>query len=194
MNYIAHAVIANDPAHFALGQLLGDFAVNQDLEGCHERLIKGVQAHRALDAFTDAHPGFIQGVKLLETDCKRYAPVVMDVYMDWILVRHWRNLVKSVLFESFLEQLYQTIAHHESELPLRMKTPAHRMRTMDWLSGFAEDDAMHRVFYFMAKRVRKPEWMRCAASAIDRIDQLLEPCALEVLRDPGLRNFSSSRY
>jgi len=194
MNYIAHSVIAQDFDYFVLGQLLGDFAVSRDLEGRDEKLIRGVKAHRALDRFTDSHEGFINGVKLLEADCGRYAPVIMDVYMDWVLVRHWDQLVRSTAFADFINILYNTIERLESSLPARMETPACRMRTMDWLSGFAEIDALHTVFYYMAKRVRRPEWIQGAADAIDRLDGALEPFALKVLRDPDLRNFAESRY
>ncbi len=194
MNYIAHALIADDFEHFMLGQILGDFAINSVLEGKHERLIAGVQAHRALDQFTDAHPAFVEGVKILETGVSRYAPVVMDVYMDRVLVMHWERFQPEQPFEAFLLKLYDAIRQFETELPERMRKPANRMRTMDWLSGFSQSNALERVFYYMAKRVRKPHWMSASTECISSNELALERCALKVLSDADLINFGSGRF
>ncbi len=177
-----------------LGQLLGDFAINSVLEGKHDRLHAGVRAHRALDQFTDTHPAFIKAVKLLENGCGRYAPVVMDVYLDRVLVQYWPEFCHPLGFVEFLERMYGALERLEPELPTRMKTPATRMRKMDWFSGFAETQALKRVFYFMAKRVRKPEWIEHAAVTIEGQRARIEPLALEILRDPGLIKFGSKLF
>ena len=177
-----------------LGQLLGDFATRQALEHCDQRLIAGVQAHRALDRFTDDHPAFRKGCGLLETQCYRYAPVVMDVATDFFLVKNWSDFSGEVSFEEYLVRLYSSIPPYLLQLPNRMRTPAIRMREMDWFSGFAEPEGLATVFYFMARRVRKAEWIRNAFACIEANERELEVLCLELLQDDQLTNFSSTCF
>lgn len=177
-----------------LGQLLGDFAINSVLQGRHSGLALGVRAHRALDRYTDAHPSFIEGSRLLAGGCGRYAPVVMDVLMDRVLVMHWDTVYSTVSFDTFLEQMYAAIARFEGDLPERMQRPAYRMRTMDWFSGFGEEAAFERVFYYMSKRVRRPEFLLAAPHAIEAHWWELERLSLDLLSEEDLISFSSGRF
>jgi acyl carrier protein phosphodiesterase len=124
MNYLAHAWVSKSYDPFMLGQLLGDFAIRSEMTSTHEDLRRGADAHRALDAYTDAHPAFREGCRLLAPYCHRYAPVVMDVLIDHVLVTHWAELNASANgIEGFFEQVYETIDQHAWNLPERMRTP-----------------------------------------------------------------------
>jgi acyl carrier protein phosphodiesterase len=194
MNYIAHAFFSRSYDLFMLGQLLGDFATRRALENHADTLIQGVVAHRGLDRFTDDHPAFRKGCSILDKCCHRYSPVVMDVAIDFYLVKNWSDFSAEMTFERFLEKLYSTIHIHEDALPERMKNPATRMRQMDWFSGFASMDGLAIVFYYMAKRVRRAEWIQAAQPCIENNLEELEILCLELLSDDRLINFSSTRF
>ena len=194
MNYIAHAFFSRSFDLFMLGQLLGDFATRQALEHAPEQLTAGVDAHRALDRFTDDHKAFKEGCRVLETECHRYAPVVMDVVIDFALVKNWSEFSADLSFKQYLTQLYDALSKQSEFLPDRMRIPADRMHRMDWFSGFAEPGGLETVFYYMAKRVRKAEWIRNAAPCAQANAMVLEALCLELLRDDGLTNFASPRF
>jgi len=178
-----------------LGQLLGDYAVRSELAGKHPELIRGVKAHRELDAFTDAHPAFIEGCKLLESGCSRYAPVVMDVVIDRMLVKNWQMIRPGQgEFEVFLGHMYGTLRRFETILPDRMRAPANRMHSMDWFSGFDDSDEFYRVFYYMARRVRYPEFIKAAPQTIEKSFFELENLSLDLLKEADLFKFSSGGF
>jgi acyl carrier protein phosphodiesterase len=194
VNYLAHAWISRDFGHFMLGQLLGDFAVNGVLMDRHADLVRGVKAHRALDAYTDAHPAFQAGSRLLQSGCSRYAPVVMDVVMDHALVRNWQALNAGGRFEDFLVEMYGSLRQIGQDLPERMRQPAARMHQMDWFSDFAQPQAMQRVFWFMSRRVRQPNYLETASQTIEYNWSELEELSLELLAEPDLMGFSADRF
>ena len=177
-----------------LGQLLGDFATRQALEDSPPQLLEGVEAHRALDRFTDDHRAFKAGCRVLEPQCRRYSPVVMDVVLDFFLVKNWSDFSTDLSFEQYLTRLYGALSTQSESLPERMKIPATRMYEMDWFSGFADLKGLETVFYYMAKRVRRAEWIRQAASCVQANTAVLEPLCLELLRDEALINFASPRF
>lgn len=194
MNFVAHARIAADWEHFMLGQLLGDFAINSVLIGQHPELVRGVRAHRALDAWTDQHPLFLEACRLLQPGCGRYAPVVMDVLLDHVLVQHWAVLGNGPGFSDFLGKLYTSLRTHAQHLPERMRIPAERMHVMHWFSGFAEPSSLERVLGFMSKRVRRPHLIQAASQTIESSWENLESLSLELLQEPALNGFSVDRF
>lgn len=177
-----------------LGQLLGDFATRDALKGHADEIKRGVRGHRALDEFTDSHPSFISGCKILEEGCYRYAPVVMDIVLDFYLARNWTQLSDRAGFHDYLNELYDTIGLYEHELPLRMRKPAQRMRDSDWFSTFGTLDGLGKVFYYMSKRVSRPVWIMGSLPCIKKNLEELEIVSLEILKDPALGKFTSSLF
>jgi acyl carrier protein phosphodiesterase len=194
LNYIAHAWVSRDEGLFALGQLLGDFAISSDLEDAERELIRGVEAHRALDRYIDAHEAFIAGSQILRKGAFRYAPVVMDILIDHILARNWAELNNGNSFKRDIDSLYEQLQRHESLLPDRMKKVAIRMRTQNWFVGFPLLEGLRTVLYYLAKRARKPHWIDAVMPVIVEEYDQLEMLCMEILGDKQLIAFSGKSF
>lgn len=194
MNFIAHAFFSKAFDRYMLGQLLGDFSTRHALIGSHEEFHRGVRGHRSLDEFTDGHESFIAGCKILEPASKRYAPVVMDIVLDFYLVKNWSQLSDEGEFDEFLDELYETINHLGDELPDRMQKPAKRMSDVDWFSIFGSMAGLERVLYYTSKRVRYPDWMNASTSWVAENEATLEPLCVDLLSDQRLRTFRSDVF
>jgi acyl carrier protein phosphodiesterase len=56
VNHFAHLYLARPTVESRVGNLLGDFARGLDTDRLPEAVRAGLEHHRAVDAFTDAHP------------------------------------------------------------------------------------------------------------------------------------------
>ena len=56
MNHFCHLFLARPSVESRVGNLLGDFARGLDTRSLPEQVREGLEHHRAVDAFTDAHP------------------------------------------------------------------------------------------------------------------------------------------
>jgi acyl carrier protein phosphodiesterase len=64
MNYFAHLVLSQPTVESTVGNLLGDFAKGVKREALNPAVSFGLDNHRAVDRFTDAHES-IQALKRL---------------------------------------------------------------------------------------------------------------------------------
>lgn len=151
MNYIGHAVVSGSFDLFLLGQVLGDEAIRSELVGKEPELIRGVKAHRAVDEFTDSHPAVTRCCDILKPYCGRYSPVIMDVVIDFVLIKNWTDF-SEVPYPDFVKSLYEVLELHESDLSPRMAATSRRMREMDWFLPFQDHDELYRVIERLALR------------------------------------------
>lgn len=92
MNYLAHLHLGGQRPEELLGSLYGDF-VKGPLQGEFRPGIEsGIQLHRSIDAFTDAHPLVGQALSRFTHTRRRYAGIVLDVFFDHCLARDWGTM------------------------------------------------------------------------------------------------------
>lgn len=91
MNHLAHFVLSGGDADLAVGNFVADFITNRQLPDFTEGVQRGIQLHRAIDTFTDAHPIVKRSTKRLHPFHHKYSPVIVDVYYDFLLAKNWNN-------------------------------------------------------------------------------------------------------
>lgn len=89
MNYLAHLHLAHISHTSLPGALLGEYAKGQIDTQLAPALQLGVQLHRQIDGFTDAHPLHAGAVRSLPRPFRRYGGIIMDMMFDHFLSRHW---------------------------------------------------------------------------------------------------------
>ena len=170
MNYLAHLHLGGPAPEQMLGSLYGDF-VKGRLEGRFaEQVQAGIQLHRRIDAFTDRHPVVLQAVGRFPAARRRYAGIIVDVFFDHCLARHWRDYSPQSLDE-FTAEVYQVLAR-ESELPGRLAAIAPVMIAEDWLGSYRDFRVVGQVLQGISRRLSKPEGL---AGAIHEVQALYQP-------------------
>lgn len=99
MNHLAHFQLAAGCESLVVGALLGDY-LKGPLDGTlPAALERGVRLHRRIDAMTDTDDdlrvlrGRFQGRE------RRLAGIVLDVFFDHLLTRHWERYAATPLAE-----------------------------------------------------------------------------------------------
>ncbi len=107
MNFLAHLHLAEPTPESVLGNLLGDFVKGYPWDDRFPRPVwKGIVEHRAVDAFTDSHPEWKKSRDLLPDHLKRFAGIVVDIYYDHFLHRHWELFSEDEAIDVFIERVH----------------------------------------------------------------------------------------
>jgi len=170
MNYLAHLHLGGDAPAQLLGSLYGDF-VKGRLQGQFAPEIEAaIGLHRRIDAFTDSHPLLVQARARFPTERRRYSGMLLDVFFDHCLARHWVDYASEPL-PHFTGRVYRLLAD-EPHLPGRLALIAPRMAAQDWLGSYREFAVLEQVLAGLQRRLSRPEAL---AGAMDELEQLYQP-------------------
>lgn len=167
MNFLAHALLAGpDPAD-RLGAMLGDFVKGPLPAGLPPEVAAGVDLHRRIDSFADAHPAFRQSRERVSAPRRRYAGIMIDLFYDHFLAVHWERYSGDVL-EDFAGGIYGLMAAHSGLLPPRLQRILPVMRDQDWMSSYRSIETIGLALDRMAQgRLTRPNTL--AGSALELV-------------------------
>lgn len=170
MNYLAHLHLGGPTPEQMLGSLYGDFVKGRLDEQFPPAVLAGIQLHRRIDAFTDSHPLVQRAIGRFPAERRRYAGIVVDVFFDHCLARHWRDYVDEPL-HAFTTRVYGVLAA-EPALPGRLAAIAPYMIADDWLGSYQDFRVIGQVLQGISRRLSKPEGL---AGAMPEVRALYEP-------------------
>ena len=97
MNYLAHLHLGGPAPQQLLGSLYGDF-VKGSLEGRFAPALEAaIRLHRHIDSYTDQHPLVLAALSRFPRERRRFAGIVLDVFFDHCLARHWEDYAEQPL-------------------------------------------------------------------------------------------------
>lgn len=154
MNHLAHARLAGPEPLDIAANLMGDF-VRGRLDGRFPaRVEAGLRLHRAIDVHTDDHPLHRRSRARLAPPFRRYAPILVDIYYDHFLARHFRHFHEQPV-TAFTPVVYDSLERHEDLLPPRLQRLVPIWKRSDLLAGYADLQVIDRVFEGIAGRLRR---------------------------------------
>ena len=105
-----------------------------------------IALHRAIDSYTDGHPGTHAAKALFAPRFRRYAGVALDVYFDHCLARNWRGY-SNMAFDEFIGSTYSRLARGLDApfIPDPMRRMVKAMHAEDWLGAYIEFDGVERA-------------------------------------------------
>lgn len=156
MNWLAHLVLAGDEPIARVGQLAGDFVRGREIDTLIPELRAAVLAHRALDAFADAHPAMRAARARVVGPLRRWAPVLCDVFFDHLLARDFESLGPGSGLDGFVDLVHAELLEHLPLLPARLRALLPRLTAERWLTSYADLDGIHLTLRRMEHRLRRP--------------------------------------
>ena len=151
MNYLAHALLSPEDPLMLMGNLWGDLLKPRDYELLDPGLIKGIQQHKRIDAYTDQHKAVDEIVRLLRPYQGKYTPVVADVLMDFILSKLWDQYHQDSI-EAFCDSTYNVVNEHLHYIPERLHPRINRMLSHKWLESCKNRERMVKTLEMLSKR------------------------------------------
>jgi acyl carrier protein phosphodiesterase len=160
VNYLAHLFLAGTDPDAQLGGLLGDFAKPRDDHLFPAVVRREIRLHRAIDAYTDAHPLVLGSKALFRPGARRFSGMVLDVLYDHFLASGWSRHSDENL-DAFIARFYAHLGTTPLPLPRRLARVAPLLIAQDWLGSYRSLAGVERAVDGMSHRVsRGGEQMR----------------------------------
>lgn len=154
MNHLAHARLAGPEPLDIAANLMGDFVRGRLDDRFPPRVAAGIKLHRHIDSFTDEHPLHRRSRERLEPPFRRFAPILIDIYYDHFLARHFERF-HDLPVERFTPHVYDALDRHRELLPRTLVRLAPIWRRRDLLAGYAELDVIDDVFRGISGRLSR---------------------------------------
>jgi acyl carrier protein phosphodiesterase len=154
MNYLAHAFLSRSSPELLIGGLLGDFVKGALGERYTPGVRTGILLHRAIDRYTDAHASVRASCALISPARRRFAAILVDVFYDHFLARHWPRYSEQPLAD-FTQQVYATLLPQLASYPERLQYILPRMAADDWLASYAEVESVDAALHGIARRFQR---------------------------------------
>ncbi len=154
MNHFAHLVLSQPTLESTVGNLLGDFSRGLDQASLPRAVLAGLENHRAVDRFTDAHPLVQEMKKGFSRERRRFAGIALDIYFDHLLIHHWHEIEQRHL-ESLITEIYQRMLEGRELMPgENMRRITRRIVEYDWFGSYRDIDSVAESLDRVAGRIR----------------------------------------
>jgi acyl carrier protein phosphodiesterase len=163
MNFLGHIFLSGEEDEIILGNFIADHVKGKIQHEYPQRVIKGIQLHRAIDHFTDHHPIVIQGSRRLNGDFGRYGTVIIDMYYDHFLASLWSDYHHEPL-EIFTQRIYKQLLPYLEIMPARTQHMLPYMVRDNWLAGYAETEGLSAALNGMSRRAKFNSGMESATA------------------------------
>ena len=176
MNYLAHLHLAEPTPESCLGNLLGDFVKGYPWDDRYpEAVWRGIVEHRFVDAYTDRHPRWKRSREILPVELRRFAGIVVDIYYDYFLHRHWDRFSPEEKLEAFVERVTGDLWTARDLAPPVARGAIGKMIKQGWLYEYASLDGIDRTLVRVRSRAPYLEPVFAASGRLrDRLPELEE--------------------
>lgn len=103
-----------------------------DLKNLPEAVLLGLENHKFVDRFADAHVCLPKLKVLLSDERKRFSGIMADVVFDYFLIKHWQTFSQDDL-RGFVDLVYREIRLALPNMHSRMVSPMEFMLNNDGL-------------------------------------------------------------
>jgi acyl carrier protein phosphodiesterase len=153
MNFLAHIYLSGDNELITIGNFVGDGVRGNKYKLYPKEIQIGIQLHREIDTFTDAHPIFRQCTKRLHKVYGHYSGVIVDIFFDHFLAKNWKQY-SEVPLADYIDDFYKSLNRNFDSLPPRFKTLTPVMIEGNWLLSYATIDGIQLVLNGMNRRTK----------------------------------------
>ncbi|MDF1741441.1 MAG: ACP phosphodiesterase [Verrucomicrobiales bacterium] len=163
MNFLAHLHLAEPTPDSRLGNLLGDFVKGNPWDDRFSIPVwKGVMEHRYVDAFTDNHPVWQKSRALLPADLRRFAGIIIDIFYDYFLSKHWEHF-SGVSLEKAVDSIHRDLESVLYKAPEEAREVIAGMISEKWLLNYQTIPGIDETINRVSRRsdVLIPVWGAC---------------------------------
>ncbi len=157
MNFLAHLALAGPQDASRIGNILGDFEKGTP-ESIRQRLpsavVDGIIMHRHIDRFTDDHTAFHASKALLAPHRRRFAGIIVDIFFDHFLSKHWQQFHPKTVPE-FIAEIYQLFEQHPNWLGSNFGPLVPRLQSENWLLAYGTTEGLAATLSRISQRSPK---------------------------------------
>jgi acyl carrier protein phosphodiesterase len=146
MNYLAHAYLSFDQPQVLIGNMAADFIKGKKQFSYSLLIQKGIQLHRAIDAFTDEHPVTKQLKIHFQSTYRLYSGAFADIVYDHFLATDKSIFKNDQQLLAFTQQVYATLHKNFIQLPEAFQHMLPYMTQQNWLYNYQHRAGIQKSF------------------------------------------------
>ena len=155
MNWLAHLHLSEPTVEFRLGNVIADFVKGEARQQLPPQVKRGTDCHLLIDAFTDAHPIFLQSRQRISRTNRKFASILIDIFYDHFLSARWADYSAQPLDEFVTEVYASFITYTAHDVPQAKEFVQHLVAG-DWLREYVTVDGAARTLARVSRRLRRP--------------------------------------
>ncbi|MCM5527958.1 ACP phosphodiesterase [Parasegetibacter sp. NRK P23] len=192
MNFLAHAYLSfNDPGILA-GNMISDFVKGKKKFDYPDPIRQGIELHREIDAFTDAHPATRAAATFFRKDYRLYAPAFIDIVYDHFLANDAAVFHTEQHLHRFSGDTYQLLEPASPYFPQHFQRMFPYMKAQNWLYNYRFEEGIRNSFEGLVRRAAHLEDARPAFEVLMRHYEALSACYQEFF--PQLQQYVQQRF
>ena len=153
MNFLAHMFLTYGDKELTVGNFVADFIRNRDFVLFTDKIVQGIRLHRHIDHYTDNHPEVLKSTRTLRERHSKYAPVVIDVFYDYILAVNWEKFTDMDM-RLFADTIYMHLNEYSEDFPIHLQNISSRMIADDFLLQYGKREGIEKTFSRIGKRAK----------------------------------------
>ena len=165
MNFLAHIYLSGNNELITIGNFVGDGVRGNKYKNYPLEIQIGIQLHREIDTFTDAHKTFRRSTKRLHKNYGHYSGVIVDIFYDHFLAKNWTQY-SDIPLEKYIDAFYKSLNENFDVLPQRFKRLTPFMIEDNWLLSYATIEGIQRVLDGMNRRTKGKSKMNGATKEL----------------------------
>jgi acyl carrier protein phosphodiesterase len=167
MNFLAHLYLSGNNEEIIVGNFIGDYVKGSDYMNYPENIKKGLLLHRHIDSFTDCHPVTRKSKQHVESQYRKYAGIVIDIFYDFLLASEWERY-SNISLEDFVENTFSILKKYYDVFPQGIKNWFPNFIRNNWLMSYSYERGVEMVLHRMASRTSLPEFTDFAMEVLDK--------------------------
>lgn len=173
MNFLAHLYLSQKNESLIIGNFIADSIKGKDLQSYPEEVQQGIKLHRAIDAFTDAHPIFRKSKRRLHERYRHYDSVIIDIFYDYFLAKNWNNY-SAIPLDIYTKAIYKLLKKNENLLPENSKHFYNYMVNYNILYNYKNLEGIAKVLKGMNNRTKGKSQMDLAIEDLTILENEFE--------------------
>lgn len=154
MNYLAHAYLSLQHPKILVGNMISDFVKGKDQFNFEAGVRAGIQLHRSIDRFTDAHPATKAANALLQPAAGRYAGAFVDIVYDHFLAKDVSIFPTAPSLQHFSANVYTQLEKQSATFPQKFAHLFPFMQQQNWLYHYQFNWGVARSFEGLVRRAK----------------------------------------
>lgn len=134
MNYLAHAYLSFNDPEVLTGNMISDFVKGKKKFDYPNRILAGIDLHRAIDNFTDEHPVNKEVAKIFKASYGLYSSAFLDVVYDHFLAKELADNTPD--FEQYTYNIYSSLDTYRDVFPATFNNMFPYMKQHNWLHNY----------------------------------------------------------
>lgn len=168
MNYLAHAYLSFNHEPTLVGNMISDYVKGKKKFDYAIEIQRGIELHRKIDAFTDAHEITKQAKQYFKTSVGAYAGAFVDVVYDHFLALDVNVFSTSVHLNNFATTTYQLLQSNHQIMPDKFGKMLPYMQQQNWFYNYQFLWGIEKSFEGV---VRRANYLSSAVTAFDAFQE-----------------------